>query len=455
MDSYTKLIPLLYPFQLTQNEWFINLYQNLIVSIFLENSGRSFTIDELISCIYRNYNLKINNVPELDAVLSILKNDKNLLLVDANSKYSLNPSHINELEDNYIKILSIDDSEDSSIIIEFETELKEYITLDEEHTLWKKFYETFCLPLVQNFFQNLIQSGIKNEREIFQNYKFYMSNFQTNKDEIHTKTLNFLKNYSTKFFKKHLVALIFFESVEADIKNYSNLELVLESSQDLDFFLERNIIQFMDIMFSFYSIEERIKSSTSAIASLLVEDSFQKNLFFTENANRQNSFFRKNLREESYQILSDQQKEWETIKTGFQTMKNEFSGLETKVDFLKDGIQKHSKLIEEARMGVETSVKNKHESSIHILKNKNVELVNKITEVSLIFIPVSIIILSGIFFWFNEYFFISILPISLLYIVYLFFKFLEIFINKKLIEYHQAEMPVKEAENSNSQPKES
>jgi hypothetical protein len=432
MESYVKLIPLLYPLSLVQNEWFLNLYRNLLLSIFIENPSRNFTIDDLINFIFRNYNLRINNIPELEEVLSRLSEE--LTLQD--KQYKLNPSKTIELEENFVKIIGIDDREDKTIIQEFKLAIEDF---SDNEDLWNLFYENFCLPVVSHFYFNLTRSGLRQENEILQNYKSYINKFAKNKDEIHERTLGFLKKISTEFFKKHLIACIFFESLEGDIKNYDTIHELLEYPENLDYFLEKNLLILMGILSSLYSIEERIKSSTSAIASILFEDSFHKNIFEAEMNNKQIEHFKKNLRIESRQIISEVQNDWSQIKQGFTNIQSEFSTLEKKVEILKEGINKHSKLIVEAKSGVDTSVRSKHEASIHILKNKNVEVINKITEFSLFFFPSIIILLSAVFFFFNEYFFILLFACGGIFLLNLFYRLLELLINKKLVEYHKAE----------------
>lgn len=439
MYHYTKLIPLLYPLNLEQNEWFFNLYRNLILAIYIENPNRSFNIDELVSFVSRNFNLNIKNIPELEEVLSRLSKDSNEL-ISQNNSYLINPSKLVELEDAYTKVLGIDDAHDNHIIFEYEENLKDIIEVSVTHENWNLFYQNLFLPLVAHFYFNLTEFGLKSDKEILENYKSYIKKFPKNQDEIHSRTLKFFRSISTDFFKKHLIANIFFESVEGDIKEYDSIYLLLENKDSLDFFIIRNINFVMEILSTMFSIEDRIKSATSSISSLLFEDSFQRNLYYTEMANKQNEIFRKSIRKESDILMKEIHSDWETMKLSFSIIQKEFSTVESKIEILKEGINKHSKLILEAGSGLSKSVKSKHEASIHILKNKNVEVLNKITEFSMFFFISVILISAGIYAFFNEYFIPAISFFGVSYLLQLFYRLLEILINKKLIDYHKAEL---------------
>ena len=123
MNKYTSLIPLLYPLNLEGNSWFATLYKNLLLSIFLENPGRSFNSDELINFLYKNCSLKVENVPEFAEILEILSKEDDTLIFQSD-KYTMNPGKVAEVEDFYVKVLGIDDQEDGQIQSEYEDSLK-------------------------------------------------------------------------------------------------------------------------------------------------------------------------------------------------------------------------------------------------------------------------------------------------------------------------------------------
>jgi two-component SAPR family response regulator len=144
MNKYTSLIPLLYPLNLEGNSWFATLYKNLLLSIFLENPGRSFNSDELINFLYKNYSLKVENVPEFGEILEMLSKEDETLIFQSD-KYTMNPGKVAEVEDFYVKVLGIDDQEDGQIQSEYEDSLKAYATIDTEGLLWKSFYNDLFL----------------------------------------------------------------------------------------------------------------------------------------------------------------------------------------------------------------------------------------------------------------------------------------------------------------------
>lgn len=439
MNKYTSLIPLLYPLNLEGNSWFATLYKNLLLSIFLENPGRSFNSDELINFLYKNYSLKVENVPEFAEILEILSKEDDTLIFQSD-KYTMNPGKVAEVEDFYVKVLGIDDQEDGQIQSEYEDSLKAYATIDTEGLLWKSFYNDLFLPLVYHFYIRLTNPNYKTEKELLQSYKTFMGKFPQNKEEIHDVVTKFLLKNSSSFFKKHLIACIFFESVNGDIKEYDSILKLLEHPDNLDLFLERNMIYFMEIMLTMYSIEDRLKSSTASIASLLFEDSFSRNLHFTDIANKQNEFFKKNLREESSSILDSVKAENESLKAGFANLQTELSSMSGKVDTLKENFIKQSKSILKVQSSVEEKIKEHTENSINNLKNRNVEIINKITELSMIFVPVAIVLLSAVFYLIPEYILISAFGIGLLYLIRLSFYLFEIHLDRKLIQYFKNEV---------------
>ena len=177
MNKYTSLIPLLYPLNLEGNSWFATLYKNLLLSIFLENPGRSFNSDELINFLYKNYSLKVENVPEFGEILEILSKEDDTLIFQSD-KYTMNPGKVAEVEDFYVKVLGIDDQEDGQIQSEYEDSLKAYATIDTEGLLWKSFYNDLFLPLVYHFYIRLTNPNYKTEKELLQSYKTFMGCYQ-------------------------------------------------------------------------------------------------------------------------------------------------------------------------------------------------------------------------------------------------------------------------------------
>lgn len=439
MNKYTSLIPLLYPLNLEGNSWFATLYKNLLLSIFLENPGRSFNSDELLNFLYKNYSLKVGNIPEFGEILEMLaKEDGNLVL--QSDKYILNPSKVAEIEDFYVKVLGIDDAEDGQTKADYEESLKAYATIDTEGLVWKSFQEDLFLPLVYHFYIRLTNPNYKTEKELLQSYKTFMGKFPQNKEEIHEIVTKFLLNKSSSFFKKHLIACIFFESVNGDIKEYDSIMKLLEHPDNLDLFLERNVLYFMEIMLTMYSIEDRLKSSTASIASLLFEDSFARNLHFTDIANKQNEFFKKNLRAESTSLLDSVKAENESLKIGFGNLQTELTSMTSKLDTLKENFTKQSKFILKVQTSVEEKFKEHTENSINNLKNRNVEIINKITELSMIFVPVSIVLLSAVFYLIPDYILLAALSLGLIYLIRLSFHLFEIHLDRKLISYFKNEV---------------
>ena len=93
MNNYINIIPLLYPLNLDGTAWFAYLYKNLILSIFIENPGRSFNVDELVNFLYKNYSLKVENVHEFNEILEMLYKEDETLIFQF-EKYSVNPSKL-------------------------------------------------------------------------------------------------------------------------------------------------------------------------------------------------------------------------------------------------------------------------------------------------------------------------------------------------------------------------
>jgi len=102
MNNYTSLIPLLFPFDLEGNSWFASLYKNLIISVFLENPGRTFNSDELLNFLSKNYSLKVVNIPEFNEILEMLSKEDGTLIPQL-EKYAINPSKQAELEEFFYK----------------------------------------------------------------------------------------------------------------------------------------------------------------------------------------------------------------------------------------------------------------------------------------------------------------------------------------------------------------
>ena len=119
MNNYISLIPLLYPLNLEGNSWFASLYKNLILSIFIENPGRAFNADDLVNFLFKNYSLKVENIPEFNEILEILAKEEEILVLQLD-KYTINPSKLAEIEDFYVKVLGIDDQEDATIQSNYE-----------------------------------------------------------------------------------------------------------------------------------------------------------------------------------------------------------------------------------------------------------------------------------------------------------------------------------------------
>lgn len=438
MNNYTSLIPLLYPLNLDGNLWFVSLYKNLILSVFIENPGRTFNGDDLINFLYKNYSLRVENVPEFNEILEILAKEEELLVLQVD-KYAINPSKIVEVEEFYLKVLGIDDQEDATIKHAYLELLKPY-TEAEGDLLWDSFYQDLFLPLVYHFYIRLTNPNYKTEKELLQSYKSFLGKFLQNKDEIHTVVTKFLIKQGDSFFKKHLIACIFYESVNGDMKEYDSILKLLENPDNLDLFLERNMLYFMEIMSTMYSIEDRLKASTASIASLLFEDSFSRNLHFTDITNKQNEIFKKNLRAESDSILDSVKTENQTLKAGVGNLQNEFISLNTKVDTLKENFEKQAKVIQKVQHTVEEKFKEHIENSMNNLKNRNVEIINKITELSMIFVPVAIVLLSAVFYLIPEYILTAVIGISSIYLIRLFFYLFEILLDNKLIQYFKNEV---------------
>ncbi len=458
MNQYTALIPLLYPLNLDGNAWFPNLYKNVILSIFLDNPGRAFGSDELIKYLSTNYSLKVQNVPEFEEILSMLSKEDQLILPQG-EKYLINPSKQQEVEDYYTKVIGIDEQEDGNTKLEFESILKEITAVDESGLLWNSFYNELFLPLVYHFYIRLTNPTYKTEKELLQSYKSYINRFLQNKDEVHELTTNFLIKTSTSFFKKHLIACIFYESVNGEMKNYDSILKLLDHPDNLDLFLERNMIYFMEIMLTMYSIEERLKSSTASIASLLFEDSFNRNLHYTDITNKQNDFFKKNLRAESSTILENVQNENAALKTNLNTVQNDLSNVNSQIENLKENFNKQSKYIFKIQSTIEEKFKEHTENSINNLKNRNVEIINKITELSMIFVPATIILLSAVFYLLPAYILPAAFGIGIVYLVRVAFHLFEFQLDKKLIEYFKNELkhfeknvPTSSQEVVNTQP---
>jgi hypothetical protein len=267
-----------------------------------------------------------------------------------------------------------------------------------------------------------------------------MGKFIQNKEEIHEVVMKFLLKKSSSFFKKHLIACIFYESVNGDMKEYDSILKLLEHPDNLDLFLERNILYFMEIMLTMYSIEDRLKSSTASIASLLFEDSFSRNLHYTDIANKQNEFFKKNLRIESTSLLDSVKTENENLKSSLEAVKIEISQMTGKLENLKENFNKQSKFILKVQTSVEEKLKEHTENSINNLKNRNVEIINKITELSMIFVPVAIVLLSAVFYLIPDYILLAALIVGSSYLIRLAFYLFEIHLDRKLISYFKNEV---------------
>ncbi len=448
MNKYTSLIPLLYPFNLEGNSWFATLYKNLILSVFLENPGRTFNSDELLNFLFKNYSLKVVNIPEFNEILEILTKE-DATLIPQLEKFAMNPSKLVEMEDFYVKVLGIDDQEDGQTRVDYEESLRAYASIDAEGLVWKSFYDDLFIPLIYHFYIRLTNPNYKTEKELLQSYKTFMGKFPQNKEEIHEIVTKFLLKKSSSFFKKHLIACIFFESVNGDLKDYDSIMKLLEHPDNLDLFLERNVLYFMEIMLTMYSIEDRLKSSTASIASLLFEDSFSRNLHYTDIANKQNEFFKKNLRAESSSILDSVKTENESLKSGFEILKNEIAQMTGKLENLKENFTKQSKFILKVQTSVEEKIKEHTENSVNNLKNRNVEIINKITELSMVFVPVAIVLLSAVFYLIPEYILFAAIGIVSIYLIRLSFYLFEIHLDKKLISYFKNE--IKQFEKNSSQ----
>ena len=267
-----------------------------------------------------------------------------------------------------------------------------------------------------------------------------MGKFPQNKDEIHAVVTKFLMNQGSSFFKKHLIACIFYESVNGEMKEYDSILKLLENPDNFDLFLERNILYFMEIMSTMYSIEDRLKSSTASIASLLFEDSFSRNLHYTDITNKQNEFFKKNLRSESESILQSVKTDSQQLKAGLTNIQNEITNLNTTMETLKDNFVKQGKVIQKVQHTMEEKFKDHVENSMNNLKNRNVEIINKITELSMIFVPVTIVLLSAVFYLIPEYILVAAIGIGSIYLIRLFFYLFEMLLDKKLIQYYKNEV---------------
>ena len=191
MNNYTSLIPLLFPFDLEGNSWFATLYKNLIISVFLENPGRTFNSDELLNFLSKNYSLKVVNIPEFNEILEMLSKEDGTLIPQL-EKYAINPSKQADLEEFFIKILGIDDQEDGQTKSDYEECLKPYATIDEDGLVWQSFYQDLFLPLVYHFYIRLTNPNYKTEKELLQSYKTFMGKFIQNKEEIHEVVMKFL-----------------------------------------------------------------------------------------------------------------------------------------------------------------------------------------------------------------------------------------------------------------------
>jgi len=438
MNNYISLIPLLYPLNLEGNSWFASLYKNLILSIFIENPGRAFNGDDLVNFLFKNYSLKVENIPEFNEILEILAKEEEILVLQLD-KYAINPSKLAEIEDFYVKVLGIDDQEDATIQSNYEEILKPYITI-EDNSIWKSLYEELFLPLVYHFYIRLTNPNYKTEKELLQSYKTFMGKFPQNKDEIHAVLTKFLMSQGSSFFKKHLIACIFYESVNGEMKEYDSILKLLENPDNFDLFLERNILYFMEIMSTMYSIEDRLKSSTASIASLLFEDSFSRNLHYTDITNKQNESFKKNLRSESESILQSVKTDSQQLKAGLTNIQNEITNLNSTMETLKDNFVKQGKTIQKVQHTMEEKFKDHVENSMNNLKNRNVEIINKITELSMIFVPVTIVLLSAVFYLIPEYILVAAIGIGSIYLIRLFFYLFEMLLDKKLIQYYKNEV---------------
>lgn len=439
MNQYTALIPLLYPLNLDGTSWFANLYKNIIISIFLDNPGRAFNSDELIKYLSQNYSLKVQNIPEFNEIVSMLSKEDELLVLQGD-KFIFNSAKLQETEDYYIKVLGIDEQEDGHTKIEFEELLKPVVNIDADGLIWKVFYHELFLPMVYHFYLRLTNPNYKTEKELLQSYKSYINRFLQNRDEIHELTANFLRQKANSFFKKHLIACIFFESVNGDMKEYDSILKLLEHPDNLDLFLERNMIYFMEIMMTMYSIEDRLKSSTASIASLLFEDSFNRNLHYTDITNKQNDFFKKNLRAESSTILENVKNDNQTLKTNLGALEKNLSNVSSQIEGLKENFNKQSKFLLKVQSTIDEKFKEHTENSISNLKNRNVEIINKITELSMIFVPATIILLSAVFYLIPNYILHAALGIGLIYFIRVSFHLFEFQLDKKLIEYFKNEL---------------
>ena len=439
MNNYINIIPLLYPLNLDGTAWFAYLYKNLILSIFIENPGRSFNGDELVNFLYKNYSLKVENVPEFNEILEMLYKEDETLIFQS-EKYSVNPSKLTEAEDSYIKILGIDDQEDANTRADFEEKLKLYGSIDEEGLVWKSFYEDLFLPLVYQFYLRLTNPNYKTEKELLQSYKTFIGKYPQNKTEIHDAVTKFLISKSSSFFKKHLIGCIFYESVNGDMKDYDSILKLLEEPDNLDLFLERSILYFMEIMSTMYSIEDRIKSSTSSIASLLFEDSFSRNLHYTDITNKQNEYFKKNLRNESTTLLESVKADNDKLKTQVENLQTQLLSVNSNVDTLKESQIKQMKAVLKVQSSVEEKFKEHTNNSIGNLKNRNVEIINKITELSMIFVPVAIVLLSVVFYLIQEYLLLAALAVGGFFLIRICFYLFDMLLNKKLIQYYKNEL---------------
>ena len=109
------------------------------------------------------------------------------------------------------------------------------------------------------------------------------------------------------------------------------------------------------------------------------------------------------------------------------------------METLKDNFVKQGKVIQKVQHTMEEKFKDHVENSMN-LKNRNVEIINKITELSMIFVPVTIVLLSAVFYLIPEYILVAAIGIGSIYLIRLFFYLFEMLLDKKLIQYYKNEV---------------
>lgn len=437
MKQYLSIINLIYPINLDDESWFLYLYQNLILSVILENEGRTFSSDEIVNYLYKNYQIKVENIEEYEYIIeSLVESDK---LLKNQNKLKVNPEQKEDLQHYLERVQLFDDEEDQKTMVEFSELVSQYVSTEEPTELWNYFYEDVFLPLVYQFYIRLTNPNFRTETGLLEYYSRFLSRYTTNQHEIHEVAVHFLKAVSRTFFKKHLIGCIFYESLNGSLKEHETILKLIERPDTLDLFIERNISFFMEIMQTMHSVDDRLRSATNYIATLLFEDAFSKNLYFFESTNKQADSARSYVINEASKLITDLKAENAELKELIGKIQTDTSDIYSKIDVLKDNYSRQNKTIYKVQYSVDEKQKQNNQNSINQLKNKNVEIINKITEMSMVMIPIGVIVISLVYYFVPEYLWWVSIPFAGGYLLRLLLLLFEMLLNYKIILHYGLE----------------